>query len=842
MYLGLDLSTQKLKALLLNESLHIVKYFEVDFDRELSEFNTQNGVIINSCEADSTSHIENKHNKNAPFNEIFGIKSKSLEYKCPPFLWVAALDLLINKINNDNSVHLNQIKCIAGCAQQHGSVYWRKDWKKNINIFLNYENKQEKYSNIDDMPSIKLDFNQSLLLNYQHLRPFSVDLSPVWLDSSTGEQCRLLRECVGFKWYNIPLEESIKLRDNKNFDEYKIESVGDKLIAIWTGSRVQERFTLPQVMKIYSTQPNNYHKTERISLISSFLASLFLLPRIYAPIDFADGSGTNFMHIVYKSWSTQIMDSLLQQPRFKEMSLLTSKLGEPCQHSKDENFSPFSFKRYYKSQAKNVLVSCADEKNNVSSVGNESNKSSTPLFKNYLEFSEEYAPSLVPTPTILGTISPYFVQRFHFNPECKIAAFTGDNLASLVGSRAGPTDLIISLGTSDTILFWNRINPESRNIIVSADPQHNCPFDSTTTTKKNGLNECSEARNKSLENVGSEANHFDTLNGPSAIDSAHSFVNPISPFEHYVALLCYKNGSLTRESILEANILMNKSECQASLTTGKAIWNIFDEILSLTPAGNNGNIGFYYCVSEITPRLKVSFSASTEEKGQVADEKEKGQIYLQNNPLIYRYDVERKLIPPGENKENSKYSNFLHRYSGPFPSENSFSHELRALIEGRFMAMKNHVKALRKGQRGCVNSYDAIKFNKEFERIIVSGGASINPNILHIMSNVFGLPVYILPEQYLESKDETKSKLLTESAALGSGYLAKFSLEIKKYIESQSFYHNKDSNTDHKSLTDFNNSIPFSQLFDDMTKSLNSPRLLIEPDLNITKNIYDKLS
>lgn len=35
--------------------------------------------------------------------------------------------------------------------------------------------------------------------------------------------------------------------------------------------------------------------------------------------------------------------------------------------------------------------------------------------------------------TDLGSISPYYVERWDFNPNCRVIAFTGDNPASLIG-------------------------------------------------------------------------------------------------------------------------------------------------------------------------------------------------------------------------------------------------------------------------------------------------------------------------------------------------------------------------------------------------------------------------
>nr|WOJ38332.1 xylulose kinase 7938 [Schizochytrium sp.] len=52
----------------------------------------------------------------------------------------------------------------------------------------------------------------------------------------------------------------------------------------------------------------------------------------------------------------------------------------------------------------------------------------------------------------LGAVSDFMVKRFGFSPSCQVAAFTGDNLATLVGCVDRANDVIVSLGTSDTVL------------------------------------------------------------------------------------------------------------------------------------------------------------------------------------------------------------------------------------------------------------------------------------------------------------------------------------------------------------------------------------------------------
>lgn len=39
----------------------------------------------------------------------------------------------------------------------------------------------------------------------------------------------------------------------------------------------------------------------------------------------------------------------------------------------------------------------------------------------------------VPSKSVVGNISNYYVERWGFSPDCKIVAFTGDNPASLIG-------------------------------------------------------------------------------------------------------------------------------------------------------------------------------------------------------------------------------------------------------------------------------------------------------------------------------------------------------------------------------------------------------------------------
>uniref|UniRef100_A0AAV2L385 Xylulose kinase n=1 Tax=Knipowitschia caucasica TaxID=637954 RepID=A0AAV2L385_KNICA len=133
----------------------------------------------------------------------------------------------------------------------------------------------------------------------------------------------------------------------------------------------------------------------------------------------------------------------------------------------------------------------------------------------------------VDSSSVLGSVCLYFVKRFGFSETCSVVAFTGDNPASLAGMRLQPGDVAVSLGTSDTVFLW--------------------------------------------------------LQYPQPALEGHVFINPVQP-EHYMALLCFKNGSLVRERIRDQ--------------TGGS-WDKFSSALSSSPLGNNGNIGLYFDVMEI---------------------------------------------------------------------------------------------------------------------------------------------------------------------------------------------------------------------------------------------------
>jgi xylulokinase len=172
-----------------------------------------------------------------------------------PLMWADALDSMFAWMKKDG-VALGKILAISGSGQQHGSVYFNDRAADAL---------------------AKLDPQKSLVQNLKGV--FSRPTSPIWMDSSTAAQCAQIRKQLG----------------------------GIKATAEATGSDAFERFTGPQIRKLYQTEPKAYAQTDGIALVSSFMASL--LAGKIAPIDHGDGAGMNLMHIHKKTWHPAALDA-----------------------------------------------------------------------------------------------------------------------------------------------------------------------------------------------------------------------------------------------------------------------------------------------------------------------------------------------------------------------------------------------------------------------------------------------------------------------------------------------------------------------------------------------------
>lgn len=185
-----------------------------------------------------------------------------------PVMWVKALDIIIDRLVVDGA-DLSTVAAVCGSAQQHGSLYWSAH---GIKTLMDLDADKFLHSQIDDSA-------------------FTLNHTPIWMDGSTEKQCIEIEEAIGGR------EEMVKI----------------------SGSKCYPRFTGPQIRKVYQTLSDCYENTPRISLVSSFLASIFL--NKIAPIDHTDGSGMNLLDINTKTWSQPCLNATAPD--------LEEKLGAP---------------------------------------------------------------------------------------------------------------------------------------------------------------------------------------------------------------------------------------------------------------------------------------------------------------------------------------------------------------------------------------------------------------------------------------------------------------------------------------------------------------------------------
>lgn len=226
LYIGFDLSTQQLKALVVNSELKVVHLAKFDFDADSHGFPIKKGVLTNEAE-----------------HEVFA----------PVAMWLQALDNVFAQLRKQGC-DFGRVKGVSGAGQQHGSVYWGY-------------HAEHLLAHLDAKKSLEEQLSGA----------FSNPYSPNWQDASTQKEC----------------------------DEFDAFLGSRETLAKVTGSKAHHRFTGPQILRFQKKLPDVYKRTARISLVSSFLASL-LLGRI-APLDISDVCGMNLWNIEKGTYDDELL-------------------------------------------------------------------------------------------------------------------------------------------------------------------------------------------------------------------------------------------------------------------------------------------------------------------------------------------------------------------------------------------------------------------------------------------------------------------------------------------------------------------------------------------------------
>ena len=280
-FLGLDLSTQSLTALVIDLSeAAVVFHASVDFDDAYPSYGTSGGVLTG--EDPKVVHAD-------------------------PRMWVQAIDDLLGSLSRQGLA--KEIAAVSVSAQQHGSIYLNDQAWAALGT---------------------LNPGQSLVPQLEGI--FSRPTAPVWMDSSTHEECEEITNSLG----------------------------GEARTASLTGSIATERFTGPQIRKFWKENPQGYEQTVHIALVSSFVTSLILgLP---APVDCGDGFGTNLANIQTGRWSRRALGATAPRLRRKLAELVRRDacLGKA---------SAYLVRRYGFSPETDVVIGTGDNPSSLAGLG-----------------------------------------------------------------------------------------------------------------------------------------------------------------------------------------------------------------------------------------------------------------------------------------------------------------------------------------------------------------------------------------------------------------------------------------------------------------------------------------
>ncbi|KAL1311743.1 hypothetical protein AAFC00_001835 [Neodothiora populina] len=210
------------------------------------------------------------------------------EIFAPVAMWLEAIDLVLQRLKG-GGCDFSRVKGMSGAGMQHGTVFWSKHAEALLK-----EMKPEK-TLVEQLEPADAG-GKKRALSHPH--------SPNWQDASTQKQC----------------------------DAFDAE-LGDKeTLADVTGSKAHHRFSGPQIMRWHKKYPEEWVNTSRISLVSSFLASVFLGK--FAPIDISDVTGMNLWDVEAGKWH----EGLLQLAAGSEgVQDLKAKLG----HVFEDGGAPF---------------------------------------------------------------------------------------------------------------------------------------------------------------------------------------------------------------------------------------------------------------------------------------------------------------------------------------------------------------------------------------------------------------------------------------------------------------------------------------------------------------------
>ncbi|MEM0965894.1 MAG: FGGY-family carbohydrate kinase [Verrucomicrobiota bacterium] len=272
-----------MSALLVSSEGEVVAEESVSFGSDLTQYQAPQGFVEGPLEG-----------------EIFS----------DPLMWLEALDLCLERMQQ-KGVRFSSVVGVSGAGQQHGTVYLNQEWENCL-------------KGLNSATSLKEAFTPAL----------SRRLSPIWMDTSTSEECKEVAQALG----------------------------GDLEVCRRSGSVPIERFSGPQIRKFAKSQPSAYTATHRIHLVSSFFSSV--LTGTDAPIDPGDGFGMNLVELRSEDWDEDLLNATATHlhDKLPPIKSSTSIIGR---------VSPYFSRKYGFSNSASVVIFTGDNPSSLVGMGAE---------------------------------------------------------------------------------------------------------------------------------------------------------------------------------------------------------------------------------------------------------------------------------------------------------------------------------------------------------------------------------------------------------------------------------------------------------------------------------------
>ncbi|GMH46255.1 hypothetical protein TrRE_jg1975 [Triparma retinervis] len=281
-FLGLDLSTQSLKAVAL--SVPGVEKALEDIEAGLSWEGGGSSKVIWEEEVNYEDALGSD-----------GVSRNGSRCTQGVSTYLRAFDELMRRARADPAMGrmMKHVRAIGGCAQQHGAVYWASEGE----ALLRKLNESAPSSGGGGGGNNNQDDSPTLYAPLEGWGAFSRSDCSIWMDSSTEDVC----------------------------DELNLK-FGEDVVSKRTGAAFTPRFTGPQLAKFARDDPELFQATSSVQLISTFLTSLLL--GAMGPTDFSDSSGQNMVDLRTREYDGEILAAL--DPSGALISKLSSPIVPSC--------------------------------------------------------------------------------------------------------------------------------------------------------------------------------------------------------------------------------------------------------------------------------------------------------------------------------------------------------------------------------------------------------------------------------------------------------------------------------------------------------------------------------